>query len=99
MRESSPRSGRPITIRVGLDSGEIVVASINNDLYVDYSVVGQTAHRASRMEQLAMLGSVLTAAETLRLVEGLVEAKSLGERTIKGLLAPGRSLRDHRRGL
>lgn len=77
--------GAPITIRVGINSGEIVVSSINNDLYMDYTVVGQTAHLASRMEQMAMPGSVLATADTIRLVEGYVEAKSLGEMTIKGL--------------
>ena len=78
--------GAPITIQVGINSGEIVVSSINNDLYMDYTVVGQkTAHLASRMEQMAMPGSVLAAADTIRLVEGYVEAKSLGEMTIKGL--------------
>ncbi|KRR18785.1 ATP-binding protein [Bradyrhizobium retamae] len=80
--------GAPITIRVGINSGEIVVSSINNDLYMDYTVVGQTAHLASRMEQMAMPGSVLAAADTIRLVEGYVEAKSLGEMTIKGLANP-----------
>lgn len=80
--------GVPITIRVGINSGEIVVSSINNDLYMDYTVVGQTAHLASRMEQMAMPGSVLAAADTIRLVEGYVEAKSLGEMSIKGLDNP-----------
>jgi class 3 adenylate cyclase/tetratricopeptide (TPR) repeat protein len=80
--------GAPITIRVGINSGEIVVSSINNDLYMDYTVVGQTAHLASRMEQMAMPGSVLAAADTIRLVEGYVEAKSLGEMTVKGLAYP-----------
>jgi class 3 adenylate cyclase/tetratricopeptide (TPR) repeat protein len=80
--------GAPITIRVGINSGEIVVSSINNDLYMDYTVVGQTAHLASRMEQMAMPGSVLATADTIRLVEGYVEAKSLGEMTIKGLGHP-----------
>jgi class 3 adenylate cyclase len=80
--------GVPITIRVGINSGEIVVSSINNDLYMDYTVVGQTAHLASRMEQMAMPGSVLAAADTIRLVEGYVEVKSLGEMAIKGLAQP-----------
>jgi class 3 adenylate cyclase/tetratricopeptide (TPR) repeat protein len=80
--------GIPITIRVGVNSGDIVVSSINNDLYMDYTVVGQTAHLASRMEQLAMPGSVLATAETTRLVEGYVKVKSLGAMPIKGLAYP-----------
>jgi class 3 adenylate cyclase/tetratricopeptide (TPR) repeat protein len=80
--------GTPITIRVGINSGEIVVSSINNDLLMDYTVVGQTAHLAARMEQMAMPGSVLATADTIRLVEGYVEAKSLGLMPIKGLGYP-----------
>jgi class 3 adenylate cyclase/tetratricopeptide (TPR) repeat protein len=80
--------GIPITIRVGVNSGEIVVSSINNDLYMDYTVVGQTAHLASRMEQMAMPGSVLASADTARLVEGYVKANSLGAMPIKGLAYP-----------
>ena len=68
-----------------IDSGEIVVSTIGNDLYVDYTVVGQTAHLASRMEQMAMPGSVLATADTYRLVEGYVEVKPLGLVPVKGL--------------
>ena len=64
--------GVPVTIRVGLNSGEIVVPAIGNDLHMDYTVVGQTAHLAARMEQMAMPGSVLTTADTLRFAEGYV---------------------------
>jgi len=80
--------GITITIRVGVNSGEIVVSSINNDLYMDYTVVGQTAHLASRMEQMALPGSILATADTTKLVEGFVRAKSLGAMPIKGLGHP-----------
>jgi class 3 adenylate cyclase/tetratricopeptide (TPR) repeat protein len=80
--------GIPITIRVGVNSGEIVVSSISNDLYMDYTVVGQTAHLASRMEQMAMPDSILATADTARLVEGYVKVKSLGALPIKGLGHP-----------
>ena len=65
-------------IRVGLNSGEIVVRAIGNDLHMDYTVVGQTANLAARMEQMAKPGSVLTTADTLRLAEGYVAMKPLG---------------------
>ena len=51
--------GVPIQIRVGLNSGEVVVGAIGNDLKMDYTAVGQTVHLASRMEQMATPGSVL----------------------------------------
>ena len=51
--------GIPIQIRVGLNSGEVVVRSIGNDLKMDYTAVGQTVHFAARMEQMATPGSIL----------------------------------------
>ena len=80
--------GIPIQIRVGLNSGEVVVRSIGSDLKMDYTAVGQTTHLAARMEQMAMPGSILITAETLRLAEGYVEVKSLGPVSVKGLSEP-----------
>src|SRR5262249_16077571 len=56
-------SGVPIQIRVGLNSGDVVVRSIGSDLHMDYTAVGQTTHLAARMEQMAMAGSILLPAE------------------------------------
>ena len=53
--------------RVGLNSGDVVVRAISNDLHMDYSAIGQTTHLAARMEQLATPGSILLTATTLRL--------------------------------
>jgi class 3 adenylate cyclase/tetratricopeptide (TPR) repeat protein len=80
--------GVPLHIRVGLNSGEVVVRSIGSDLHMDYTAVGQTTHLAARMEQMAMPGSILTTPETLNLAEGYVQVKSLGPRPVKGLEAP-----------
>ena len=80
--------GIPIQIRVGLNSGEVVVRSIGSDLRMDYTAVGQTTHLAARMEQMAAPGTVLTTGSTLSLVEGWVESRSLGPMPVKGLEAP-----------
>jgi class 3 adenylate cyclase/tetratricopeptide (TPR) repeat protein len=80
--------GVPIQIRVGLNSGEVVVRAIGSDLHMDYTAVGQTTHLAARMEQMAKPGSILITTETLRLAEGYVRATSLGPVPIKGLDAP-----------
>ena len=80
--------GIPIQIRVGLNAGEVVVRSIGSDLHMDYTAVGQTTHLAARMEQMAAPGTVLTTGATLALVEGWVEARSLGPMPVKGLDAP-----------
>jgi len=50
--------GLEVQIRVGLNSGEVVVRAIGNDLHMDYSAIGQTTHLAARMEQLATPGSI-----------------------------------------
>jgi class 3 adenylate cyclase/tetratricopeptide (TPR) repeat protein len=79
--------GIPVRIRVGLNSGEVVVRSIGSDLHMDYTAVGQTAHLAARMEQMADPGAILITADTLRLAEGFIEAQSLGPVSVKGLVA------------
>jgi class 3 adenylate cyclase len=77
--------GVSMQIRVGLNSGEVVVRTIGNDLHMDYSAVGQTTHLAARMEQLASPGSIMLTTETLQLAEGWVQVESLGPVTVKGI--------------
>jgi class 3 adenylate cyclase/tetratricopeptide (TPR) repeat protein len=80
--------GLEMQARVGLNSGEVVVRAISNDLHMDYSAVGQTTHLAARMEQLATPGSIRLTAATLRLAEGLVQVNALGQFPVKGLPEP-----------
>ncbi len=82
------REGLRVQIRVGLNSGEVVVRAIGNDLHMDYTAVGQTTHLAARMEQTALPGTILLAPDTLRLAEGYVQVRALGPIPIKGLVAP-----------
>ncbi len=80
--------GVPLHIRIGVNSGEVIVRSISNDLYMDYTAVGQTTHLASRLEQMAEPGSAFISASTLRLAGQSVAVKPLGPRPVKGLDAP-----------
>ncbi len=80
--------GVPIQIRVGLNSGEVVVRSIGSDLHMDYTAVGQTTNLAARMEQMAMPGSILMTPATLRLAEGYVQVTPVGLVPVKGLAEP-----------
>src|SRR5262249_6954703 len=50
-----------VKIRVGLNSGEVVVRASGSDLRMDYSAVGQTTHLAARMEQIAEPGAIVIA--------------------------------------
>jgi class 3 adenylate cyclase len=80
--------GLEVQLRVGLNSGDVVVRTIGNDLHMDYSAVGQTTHLAARMEQLATPGTIRLPAATLRLVEGLVRVTALGPMPVKGVTEP-----------
>jgi class 3 adenylate cyclase/tetratricopeptide (TPR) repeat protein len=80
--------GVAVRIRVGLNSGEVVVRSIRSDLRMDYSAVGQTTHLAARMEQLAPPDAIWITADTLRLAEDFVQVQPLGPVPVQGLDAP-----------
>jgi hypothetical protein len=87
--EEARRShGISVEIRVGLNSGEVLVRAIGSDLHMDYTAVGQTTHLAARMEQLATGGRSCLTADTLRLAEGYIEVKPLGPVPVKGLETP-----------
>src|SRR6266571_3727637 len=83
--EARRAHGVNVQIRVGLNSGEVVVRAIGSDLHVDYTAVGQTTHLAARMEQVASPGSILLTPATLELVEGYVAVEPLGPVPVKGL--------------
>ena len=74
-----------LQIRIGLNSGEVVVRSIGNDLNIDYSALGHTTHLAARMQEMAGQGATLMTASTLREVEGFVQVKALGGVQAKGV--------------
>src|SRR6266700_883542 len=74
-----------VKIRVGLNSGEVVVRAIGSDLHMDYTAVGQTTHLGARMEQIADPGAIVITPATLALAEGFVEVKSRGPVAVKGL--------------
>jgi class 3 adenylate cyclase/tetratricopeptide (TPR) repeat protein len=75
-------------IGIGLNSGEVVVRSIDNDLNIDYSALGHTTHLAARMQELAGPGVSLMSSNTLRQVEGFIQVKALGAVQVKGVSHP-----------
>jgi class 3 adenylate cyclase/tetratricopeptide (TPR) repeat protein len=77
----------PVQIRVGLNSGEVIVRSIGSDLHMDYTAVGQTTHLAARIEQMAKPGTALVTSETLTLAEPYIQFKPLGAVTVEGVEA------------
>src|SRR5262245_48625184 len=80
--------GITVQIRVGLNSGAVVVRAIGSDLRMDYSAGGQTTHLAARLEQLATPGTIRLTPDTLRLAEGYIEVNPLGPIPVKGFDTP-----------
>jgi class 3 adenylate cyclase/tetratricopeptide (TPR) repeat protein len=82
------KSDVQVLLRIGLNSGEVVMRSSISGLPSDYSAVGETAHVASRVEQLAQPGTIALTAQTLKLLAGLVDVTPLGPFGVKGLAQP-----------
>src|SRR5262244_3870400 len=83
------KHGVPLAMRVGVNTGEVVVRSIRkDDLHTDYVPVGHSTNLAARMEQMATPGSILVTEYTHRLTEGYFKLKALGAAEIKGVEAP-----------
>jgi class 3 adenylate cyclase/predicted ATPase len=79
----------PLQMRVGVNTGEVVVRSIRKDnLHTDYVPVGHSTNLAARMEQLANPGSILVTASTYKLTDGYFDFRPLGETHIKGVESP-----------
>jgi len=78
----------PVSIRVGLHSGEVVVAETGRGLDHHYTAFGVAAHTAARMEQAARPGQVLMSAQTFAQVAGRVEVAPQGRLRLKGLAEP-----------
>ena len=81
--------GVNLQIRVGVNTGEVVLRSIRkDDLHTDYVPVGQSIHLASRMESLATSGSILVSEQTYKLTEGYFDFTALGQAQVKGFPEP-----------
>ena len=83
-RELAPSLERSLEIRIGLNTGPVVVGKIGDDLRMDYTAVGDTTNVAARLQQNARPGSVLVGASTHRLIAGYFETRDLGELSVKG---------------
>ena len=92
MRRYRQSLGQPeesgLQIGVGMNSGEVVVRSIDTDLNIDYSAIGHTTHLAARLQELAGPGVILISASTLRQVEGFFQVDSVGPVQAKGVSRP-----------
>ncbi len=77
--------GLDFSVRIGINSGDVVVGKIGDDLRMDYTAQGQTVGLAQRMEQVAAAHSICLSDETAKLVTGYFALRDLGEARIKGV--------------
>ncbi len=80
--------GIELAVRMGINSGEVVVGKIGDDLRMDYTAQGHSVGLAARMEQLAAPGTILLTETTARLVEGFFVLEDAGLQSVKGVTAP-----------
>src|SRR5205807_10301956 len=80
--------GLSFSVRMGLNSGEVVVGAIGEDLGMEYTAVGHTVGLAQRMEQLAAADRVYLTQHTASLVEGYLALADLGEFQVRGASRP-----------
>jgi len=71
-------------MRIGINSGPVVVGAIGDDLRMDYTAIGDTTNLASRLENMARLGTILVSSHTHKLAKDFFEFKSLGKIEVKG---------------
>jgi tetratricopeptide (TPR) repeat protein len=74
----------PVLLRIGINTGPVVVGTVGNDLRVQFTAAGDTINMASRMEGLAEPGTTYVTEDTFKLTEGFFRFEALGEKEIKG---------------
>ena len=83
-------SGLEFAVRMGLNSGEVVVGRIGDDLRMDYTAQGHVVGLAARIQQLAPPGGISITDQTARLASGFFDLLDRGEHSVKGASAPVR---------
>ncbi len=80
--------GVEFKMRVGLNSGPVIIGSVGNDLRMDYTAIGDTTNLASRMEGMASPGTILVSADTHRMARDFFRFEPLGKVSVKGKEEP-----------
>nr|PZN55960.1 MAG: hypothetical protein DIU68_07285 [Chloroflexota bacterium] len=91
--EVRERWGIDFQVRVGINTGLVVVGAVGSDLRLEYSAMGDAINLAARMEQTAQPGTVQISANTYRLIAPLFEVEDLGAIEVKGKTEPVQAYR------
>ena len=86
--EGNVAGASDLTVRMGLNTGPVVVGKIGDNLRMDYTAVGDTTNLAARLEHLAGPGAIYLSEQTYELVRSVAECRPLGARSIKGKAEP-----------
>ena len=82
------RTGQSVQVRMGLNTGPVVIGAIGDNLRMDYTAVGNTTNLAARLQQIAEPGQIVVSESTLQTVEGYCNSNYLDEYSIKGIPEP-----------
>jgi len=96
-RANLPRRARELDVRVGINTGLVVVGAVGSDLRLEYSALGDAINVAARMEQTAVPGTIQITEDTLRTIAGQFEVEPLGGIEVKGKGVPVSAYRVLRR--
>jgi len=88
INELNRRRTGDISLRIGMNSGDVVIHSIGSNLVMNYDAVGKTVHLAARMEELAASDAIMLTAATYKLAKGFIVAASRGTVALKGVEEP-----------
>ena len=80
--------GMTLRLRLGLNTGPVVVGRIGDDLRMDYTAVGDTTHVAARLQDMTEPGTILISEATHRLVEGYVRSEAVGPVRVRNRSEP-----------
>jgi class 3 adenylate cyclase/tetratricopeptide (TPR) repeat protein len=86
--ELGEQQGVEITVRMGINTGWVVVGGIGDQLRKDYTAIGDTTNLAARLQQAAAPGTILVSEATMRFVQGSVQAQPVGPLVLKGKKDP-----------
>ena len=90
-RELQRDYGLDFSVRIGLNSGEVVAGAVGEDRQAGYTAIGHTVGLAARMQEAAEPGTPYLTGRTAALVEGYFELEDLGEMEVKGARKPVRT--------